>query len=172
MTLRADLDGVGNVYRLCFVRASWAYFTRIGLDGQWGEGWDKAPYQFHAHLPYGDGTDQILKVAFDGPLFHPIAGLNGHSLSALELNAGARPGCAPKAIFTGRRSTSWQASRCRDSRNWSNWRAAPFLRRLAGASCPKHPLPFPTWRRDSVVARRVIADADQESAIRPPPSAA
>ncbi len=101
MTLRVDLDGVGNIYRLCFVRGPWAYFTRIGLDRQWGEGWDKASYQLHAHLPYGDSTDQILKVAFDGPLFPPEAGLNGHSLSVLELNAGASPWLRTESYFHG-----------------------------------------------------------------------
>jgi hypothetical protein len=49
MTLRVDLNGVGNTYRLCFVRAPWAYLTRIDLDLQCGDAWDKAPYQLHAH---------------------------------------------------------------------------------------------------------------------------
>ncbi|MBP0593430.1 hypothetical protein J8I87_27785 [Paraburkholderia sp. LEh10] len=101
MTLRVDLDGVGNIYRLCFVRGPWAYFTRIGLDGQWGEGWDKAPYQVHARPPYGDSTDQILKIAFDGPLFPPEAGPNGHALSALELNAGVSPWLHTESYFHG-----------------------------------------------------------------------
>lgn len=101
MTLRVDLDGVGDIYRLCFVRGQWAFFTRIGLDGQWGEGWDKAPYQFHAHLPYGEATSQILKIAFDGPLFPPEAGLNGHSLSVFELNSGAAPWLRTESYFHG-----------------------------------------------------------------------
>ena len=80
MTLRVDLNGVGNTYRLCFVRAPWAYLTTIDLDLQCG--WDKAPYQLHAQLPYAASPDQILKVAFDGPLFPPEAGRNGHARSA------------------------------------------------------------------------------------------
>ncbi|OUL95640.1 hypothetical protein [Paraburkholderia hospita] len=101
MTLRVDLDGVGNIYRLCFVREPWAYFTRVGLDRQWGEGWDKAPYQLHAQLPYADGPDVILKVAFDGPLYPPETGLNGHSCSVLELNAGSSPWLQTESYFHG-----------------------------------------------------------------------
>ena len=101
MTLRVDLGGVGDNYRLCFVQGPWAYFTRIGLDHQWGDGWDKAPYQFHAHTPYDGSPDQILKVAFDGPLFPPEAGLNGHSLSVLAVNAGVSPWLRTESYFHG-----------------------------------------------------------------------
>ncbi|MEI5998057.1 hypothetical protein H3V53_12870 [Paraburkholderia bengalensis] len=101
-TLRVDLEGVGNLYRLCFIRGPWAYFTRTGLDEQWGDGWDKKPYQLQAHPPYGDGTDQILKIAFDGPLFPPEAGLNGHSISVFELNAGASPWLRTESYFHGK----------------------------------------------------------------------
>lgn len=101
MTLRVDLNGVGNTYRLCFVRAPWAYLTRIDLDLQCGDAWDKAPYQFHAQLPYGASPDQILKVAFDGPLFPPEAGRNGHARSVLELNAGTWPWLRTEGYFHG-----------------------------------------------------------------------
>jgi len=36
MTLAVNLDGVRDVYRLCFVCSPWAYFTRRRLDLQWG----------------------------------------------------------------------------------------------------------------------------------------
>jgi hypothetical protein len=101
MTLRVDLEGVGDTYQLCFVHEPWAYFTQVGLDRQWGDGWDKAPYQSHAQLPYDDRSDEILKVAFDGPLFPPEAGLNGHSRSVLELNSGAWPWLRTESYFHG-----------------------------------------------------------------------
>lgn len=48
MTLSVNLDPVGEDYRLCFVRMPWAFFTRVPLDCQWGDGWDKVPYHRHA----------------------------------------------------------------------------------------------------------------------------
>ena len=41
MGLTTDLDDVRHVYGLCFVRAPWAYFTRLPLDQQWGDGWER-----------------------------------------------------------------------------------------------------------------------------------
>jgi hypothetical protein len=37
MSLKANLDGVRVTYSLCFVRAPWAFLTRLSLDQQWGE---------------------------------------------------------------------------------------------------------------------------------------
>ncbi|CAE6761372.1 hypothetical protein R75483_03574 [Paraburkholderia domus] len=47
----ANLDGVRHAYGLCFVRAPWAYFTRLTLDQQWGDGWERVPYEQHAGPP-------------------------------------------------------------------------------------------------------------------------
>ncbi|NYH19919.1 hypothetical protein [Paraburkholderia bryophila] len=90
MGLTADLDGVRHAYGLCFVRAPWAYFTRLPLDQQWGDGWEQAPYEQHAGLPYDDGPEQILTVAFDGPLQVPNADY-GKQLSVIEINRGDAP---------------------------------------------------------------------------------
>lgn len=91
MALAVNLDGVRQTYRLCFVRAPWAYFTRLPVRGQWGDGWETAPYQTHSGPPYDDSPDQILRVAFDGPLFTPEAGRDGIAVSAQALNEGAFP---------------------------------------------------------------------------------
>jgi hypothetical protein len=101
MILGVNLDPVGDDYRLCFVRVPWAYFTRIALDDQWGEHWDKAPYQLHAGLPDSSGIHPILKVAFDGPFFAPEAGRNGHSRSVSELNGGVAPWLRTESYFHG-----------------------------------------------------------------------
>lgn len=91
MGLSADLDGVRHVYGLCFVRAPWAYFTRLPLDQQWGDGWERAPYERNAGVPYDDAPDQILKVAFDGPLYPPDAGYDGKPRSVNDINCGGAP---------------------------------------------------------------------------------
>ena len=91
MPLLANLDGVRHAYRLCFVRAPWAFFTRLSLECQWGDGWETTPYEHCAGNPYDDCADQILRVAVDGPLITPDAGRNGRSLSVLEINRDGVP---------------------------------------------------------------------------------
>jgi hypothetical protein len=91
MGLTADLAGVRHAYGLCFVRAPWAYFTRLPLDEQWGDGWERAPYEHNAEAPYDDGPDRILKVAFDGPLFPPHVGYDGKPRSVNDINRGDAP---------------------------------------------------------------------------------
>ncbi|MBB5495997.1 hypothetical protein [Paraburkholderia sp. MM5384-R2] len=91
MGLTADLDGVRHAYGLCFVRAPWAYFTRVPLDQQWGDGWEQVPYEQHAGVPYDDMPQQILTVAFDGPLYPPDAGYDGKKRSVIEINRGDAP---------------------------------------------------------------------------------
>lgn len=88
MGLATDLDGVRYAYGFCFVRAPWAYFTRLPLDHQWRDGWERAPYEKHAGISYDDGERQILTVAFDGPLLPPDAGYDGHPRSVNEINRG------------------------------------------------------------------------------------
>ncbi|WP_233837820.1 hypothetical protein [Paraburkholderia sp. ZP32-5] len=91
MSLVSDLDGVRHAYGLCFVRVPWAYFSRLPVDRQWGDGWERAPYEQHAGPPYDDTAQQILTVAYDGPLLTPDAGYDGRALSANEINSGAAP---------------------------------------------------------------------------------
>lgn len=91
MGLSTDLDGVRHAYGLCFVRVPWAYFTRLPLNEQWGDGWERAPYEQHAGLPYEDAPQQILTVAFDGPLLPPDAGYDGRARSVNEINRGDAP---------------------------------------------------------------------------------
>lgn len=91
MTMRVDLSGIRDAYRLCLVRESWAYFTRLALDRQWGDRWERAPYQQYAGEPYAGEPDQILKLAFDGPLLRPEAGTHGAAHSVETINAGGAP---------------------------------------------------------------------------------
>lgn len=91
MTMHVDLSGVQNHYRLCFVHDTWAFFTRLALDRQWGDGWERTPYERYAGAPYSGEPDQILKLAFDGPLLRPEAGTHGAAYSAEEINDGRVP---------------------------------------------------------------------------------
>ncbi len=108
MGLTANLDGV-RMYGLCFVRAPWAYFTRLTLDQQWGDGWERAPYEQHAGVPYTDTPGQILTVSFDGPLYTPGLGYDCKARSVNEINRGDVPwlrtqslvGHAPIHIMAG-----------------------------------------------------------------------
>lgn len=56
MGLIADLDGARDLYRLCFVRVPWAYFTCLPLGEQCGERRAEVPYQDAAQPPYGDSV--------------------------------------------------------------------------------------------------------------------
>ncbi|AOI67491.1 hypothetical protein BMUNKI379_07010 [Burkholderia multivorans] len=92
MTLIANLDGAGHLYRLCFVRSPWAWFTCLPLDEQCGERWADVPYQNAAKPPYSDSRAQLLRVAFDAPsLLPPEAGRHGHAWSVQQINHGAAP---------------------------------------------------------------------------------
>jgi len=91
MTLHVDLSGVKNHYRLCFVHGTWAFFTRLALDRQWGDGWERTPYERYAGPPYAGEPDQILKLAFDGPLLPPEAGTHGAAYSVEAINEGRTP---------------------------------------------------------------------------------
>ncbi len=92
MTLIANLDGAGPLYRLCFVRSPWAWFTCLPLDAQCGERWADVPYQNAAKPPYSDSRTQLLRVAFDAPgLLPPEAGRHGHAWSVQQINHGATP---------------------------------------------------------------------------------
>lgn len=91
MELTTDLHGAQSAYKLCFVRAPWAYFTLLPLEHQWGDGWERAPYDKEAGPPYDDAPGQILTVAFDGPLYPTNLAYAGKKLSANELNLGKAP---------------------------------------------------------------------------------
>ncbi|WP_175951913.1 hypothetical protein [Burkholderia sp. BCC0405] len=92
MTLIANLDGARTGYRLCFVRAPWAWFTCLPLDLQCGQSWADVPYQDVAQPPYSDSRAQLLRVAFDAPrLLPPESGRHGHDWSVEQIDDGAVP---------------------------------------------------------------------------------
>lgn len=99
MTLHVDLSGVQGRYRLCLVRENWAFFTRLALDSQWGDHWERAPYERHAGEPYAGEPDQILKLAFDGPLLRPEVGTHGAEYSVEEINDGRVPWLRTESYF-------------------------------------------------------------------------
>ena len=85
--------------RLCYVTNQWAYFTTQPLDKQWGDDWNDWPYEHNAGEPYeygdrdrerGDQPWEIVKIAFEGPLFTPAGLAGGRSCYSVEqINAGA-----------------------------------------------------------------------------------
>jgi len=101
MFARVDLSAVQSVYRLCYVRPPWAWFTRIPLDRQWGEHWERAPYMRESGLPYSDAADQILKVGFDGPLLGPEEGEHAHPYSVQEINMKLAPWLRTQSYLGG-----------------------------------------------------------------------
>jgi hypothetical protein len=86
-----NLHDANGGYKLCFVRAPWAYFTRLPLDQQWGDGWERAPYNKEAGAPYDEVPGQILTVAFEGPLDTPDVEGNGNIPSVIAINHGETP---------------------------------------------------------------------------------
>ena len=71
-----------ELYKLCYIEKSFAYFTTEDLDQQWGDDWDDVPYEHNAGEPYApslqekvethwnaDGTPkwEIMKIAFYCP---------------------------------------------------------------------------------------------------------
>jgi hypothetical protein len=101
MFTRVDLSAVQGVYRLCYVRTPWAWFTRLPLDQQWGEHWERAPYMRESGLPYSDAADQILKVGFDGPLLGPEEGEHAHPYSVQGLNTKLAPWLRTQSYLGG-----------------------------------------------------------------------
>ncbi len=101
MTLKANLEGVRDTYRLCFVRNPWAYFTCLPLDRQCGDRWSEAPYELYAGAPYGDSPEQILRGAFDGPLLPPEAGRGGLTCSVVDIHEGRAPWLRTESYFGG-----------------------------------------------------------------------
>ncbi|TDN63208.1 hypothetical protein B0G77_6840 [Paraburkholderia sp. BL10I2N1] len=133
MSLTVNLDGVRHAYGLCFVRAPWAYFTRLPLHHQCGDRWDLSPYETHAGEPYDDSADQILKVAFDGPLFTPTRAVTArHSAPSRSIAAMCR-GCAPKASSAAHLFISRPVRRLTRFWNPLNCRVGTYSLRWAGA---------------------------------------
>lgn len=76
----------------------WAYFARLPLDEQWGNGWKRVPYEKDAGLPYGDAAHQILTIAFDGPLLPPNAGHDSRERSVNEINRRTKRGSMQRCL--------------------------------------------------------------------------
>jgi hypothetical protein len=91
MPLTANLEPVSETYRLCYVQAPWAWFTRLPLSHQWGDGWERAPYQREAGPPYDDTPGTIVRLAFDGPFIAPQDDPRAPPLSVNDINHGQAP---------------------------------------------------------------------------------
>jgi len=101
MTTRVDLTAVQDIYRLCYVRIPWAWFTRVPLQQQWGDRWEREYCAMDVGLPYGGEPDQILKVAFDGALYTPGKPEHGLAVSVQEINEGGAPWLHTDSYFGG-----------------------------------------------------------------------
>lgn len=91
-----NIDIILNA-ELCYVEGNMAYFTTQGVNKQWGDDWDDAPYEFNAGPPYGprEGIDdhywQIIKIGWEGPFMTPEDRCLNSEYSVLDINSGKVP---------------------------------------------------------------------------------
>lgn len=78
-------------YKLCYLRAPWAYFTKLSLKKQTGDDWNDAPYDCNAGTPYSDDPDQIKKLAFEVDLQEPADYAYNSPYSVDMINSGLVP---------------------------------------------------------------------------------
>lgn len=57
-----------EMFKLCYVKDQWAYFTTQELDKQWGDDWNDAPYEHNAGTPYKPVWHREAKHVKDGKL--------------------------------------------------------------------------------------------------------
>ncbi len=91
--------------RLCFLYEGVAYFTTQPVTEQWGDGWNDAPYESNAGVPYeyrggeknpdGEPKDPwtIIRAAFGGDFLTPneLCGSGDSPYSVERINAGLVP---------------------------------------------------------------------------------
>lgn len=82
---------LGEGYKLCYVRDSWAWFTTQPIAEQWGDDWDDAPYEHNAGSPYEGDSWKIKKVAWEGPFDEPCEGHQNSPYSVKQINSGISP---------------------------------------------------------------------------------
>lgn len=87
---------MAHVFRLCYVKPPWAFFTSADLKDQWGDDWNDAPYEHNAGPPYYWYSErkcphyEIRKLAYYGGLNTPADFACGNSPYSVEqINAGA-----------------------------------------------------------------------------------
>jgi hypothetical protein len=89
-----------EIFRLCYVRDNWAFFTTRDVTEQWGDDWDDAPYEHNAGdpIPYclymkkhNIEPYEIKRIAFDGDWEQPCSNVVSSSYSVQQINAGKVP---------------------------------------------------------------------------------
>jgi hypothetical protein len=104
-----------ELYKLCYIEKSFAYFTTQDLDKQWGDDWNDTPYEHNAGEPYtphiryyADGRTEkipeywnedgspkweIMKIAFYCPTAGTPAQMSGSNskYSVQQINEGLIP---------------------------------------------------------------------------------
>ena len=73
-------------YKLCYIKESFAYFTKLPLNKQWGDDWNDVPYEHNAGEPYSDTDDQIIKVAYGWYFIEtPVDRAGSNSMYSVEM---------------------------------------------------------------------------------------
>lgn len=89
------VNGVEHDAVLCFASHGMAFFTTQGLDKQWGDDWDDAPYEHNAGYPYTDRESperwKVFSVFFEGPYILPEEGHRNSPYSVRDINKGNIP---------------------------------------------------------------------------------
>jgi len=57
--------------KLCYVTDSFAFFTPLTLEEQWGDDWNDKPYQHNAGEPYEDDASPLLIIGYRGAYYLP-----------------------------------------------------------------------------------------------------
>ena len=93
------LSDYSELFKLCYIDGSFAFFTTQSLKDQWGDDWNDAPYEHNAGEPYlyNPETDakpfEVLRIAFDGGELRTPGDLAGYnsSYSVQDINDGKVP---------------------------------------------------------------------------------
>lgn len=97
---------------LCYIsEGGMAYFTTNGLDQEWGDDWDDAPYEHNAGTPYGRGGSIVTlcylsdmetpatRYAINSP--YSVRDINQRKAAWLAYPHYSRPKGATHEIYAG-----------------------------------------------------------------------
>jgi len=84
-------------YKLCYIDASYAFFTTAELKDQWGDDWDDSPFEHNSGDPYewdeNSGIDEyyVKKIVFESDMIRPEHGHCNSPYSVEKINAKHAP---------------------------------------------------------------------------------
>lgn len=83
------LKKIDNIedYKLCYVEDDLAWFTRLPLEEQWGDDWDKPYYYSNAGWPYDE--ENLIRLSFFCPDLEEPKDIIDCPYSVKAINSGA-----------------------------------------------------------------------------------